>query len=517
MVPQSYEPWAKNELVYHLDEIDGHEFESAAVEVFRRIGYRTERGKLSNDHGRDIILRKGNEVIVVECKHQRSGVGRPVVQKLHSATLTYPDATRGLILTTGWFAPSAHQYANTLNERPGVGVDLWDYEKLVGQARAVGIYFVGSLHGTNVFFWVPWRDDADANVLLKGKHLDSLRSAPRPIGTAFQKVEIRRQLVPSLIADSKVDTRFETQVGCIYRASHLGRRIYNIDGNTLSPPEQHFWAQSTPALLANAEVDGKGVATYFGRATGPLTERLRTEIAQQLSRRVKYSGRNNQQYEKFCEVSCDDVCIQSKQVLLARWSMEFEAGPRKYIAWFADEMARQPCIVSSGGFDHGVEGFVCGNGFLCNDCGLITPGDGNNAGAACECCSRTLCRAHIWIWPALLFRHSNRLCASCYESRQRTSPQYNVNSVLRNYSSSMLVSAIPGVQLLLGKKYAVGAALVLLFLCTLLATRYGYNEPAALLVGASIIWSIHWTSRIRAHNRNLKRLSQYKPDWGEAA
>lgn len=81
---------SQQEFVYDLDAMSGHDFEAAMIHVFEKMGYKTHRGKLANDEGRDIVLTKNGRVVVVECKHQKASVGRPVVQKLHSAALTYP-------------------------------------------------------------------------------------------------------------------------------------------------------------------------------------------------------------------------------------------------------------------------------------------------------------------------------------------------------------------------------------------------------------------------------------------
>ena len=52
-------------------------------------------------------------VVVVECKHTGS-VGRPVVQKLHSAIATYDydGPKRGMVVTTGCFTGPAEEYAD---------------------------------------------------------------------------------------------------------------------------------------------------------------------------------------------------------------------------------------------------------------------------------------------------------------------------------------------------------------------------------------------------------------------
>ncbi len=513
IIEVSCEARARNELVYDLDKIDGHEFEDAMAEVFRRMGYHTERGKLSNDHGRDIILRRAERLVVVECKHQKSAVGRPIVQKLHSATITYPNATDGFVLTTGCFAPSALEYVQELNVKSNIKFELWDYERLVREAHEVGVYFVASLHGTNIFFYVPWRPDSEIRCLLQTRHLSRIRSAPRTAVDAICITKSHHEIVPAVLVDYSVDKQFQTQVGTIHYARERGCRIHGTHGIGILPGEEQFWIQSRPVLVRDSELDGKRVPTYFGEPTEPLIENTRNGTAQRLSRRVRYQGGNNQAYEKLCEVNPDDVDVQTKQVLYGRWRIDLQAGPKRYEVHLADDVARDPGIVTSTGFCAGNEGFVLANGFLCNDCGLIAPKDGDKSGLACETCGRTLCQAHGWTWPAPLFRHSTRLCSTCYRSRRRHSAEFDVNPVLYSYWLSLLLACIPGVPLLLGKRYGLGILVLLLLLCSLVASVYRYPEPIILVVCSSVSWSFHWTSRIRRHNQNVTRLATYLPEW----
>ena len=76
-----------------LDNFSGFEFEDLMEDVFRNLGYENVRQAAKTaDEGRDILMEEvvdgTRRAIVVECKHTGS-VGRPVVQKLHSAIATF--------------------------------------------------------------------------------------------------------------------------------------------------------------------------------------------------------------------------------------------------------------------------------------------------------------------------------------------------------------------------------------------------------------------------------------------
>jgi restriction endonuclease Mrr len=100
-----------------LDDLSGFEFEDVMEDVFRNLGYENVRqAERTADEGRDILMgevvdgtRRG---IVVECKHTGT-VGRPVVQKSHSAiaTFEFDGPKRGVVATTGRLTGPAVEYA----------------------------------------------------------------------------------------------------------------------------------------------------------------------------------------------------------------------------------------------------------------------------------------------------------------------------------------------------------------------------------------------------------------------
>ena len=73
------------------------------------------------NEGRDILMEEvvdgTRRAIIVECKHTDS-VGRPVVQKLHSAIATYDyeGPKRGMVVTSGRSTGPAQEYTAELRE-----------------------------------------------------------------------------------------------------------------------------------------------------------------------------------------------------------------------------------------------------------------------------------------------------------------------------------------------------------------------------------------------------------------
>ena len=111
-----------------LEHLTPREFEEYCQVLMMNLhGCRVVVTQQARDGGRDLLVHHPTGLWVVECKHWPKGtVGRPVVQKLHSATLT-SNSRRAMIITTGRFSNDAEAYAQSLND---VDIELIDEAKL---------------------------------------------------------------------------------------------------------------------------------------------------------------------------------------------------------------------------------------------------------------------------------------------------------------------------------------------------------------------------------------------------
>lgn len=117
-----------------LENMSGRDFETLCKEIFSKYyKVEVEQTALVGDGGKDLIIRTPVP-IYVECKHHRATIGRPVVQKLHSAMIT-DFVRKGMIVTTGKFSPQAIEHVRSNN----LPIELMDGEKLRGIAESVGI------------------------------------------------------------------------------------------------------------------------------------------------------------------------------------------------------------------------------------------------------------------------------------------------------------------------------------------------------------------------------------------
>jgi len=99
-----------------LNRMHWREFELVVGEAFRQRGYKvTERGGGGPDGGVDLVIRKGSEATVVQCKQYRATkVNVAVVRDLFGA-MTAEGASAGMVVTLGSFTRDAEAFARGRN------------------------------------------------------------------------------------------------------------------------------------------------------------------------------------------------------------------------------------------------------------------------------------------------------------------------------------------------------------------------------------------------------------------
>jgi hypothetical protein len=98
------------DLASRLRSMSGTDFEQHVAAVFQRFGYAVEYTPVSGDHGIDLILRRGSEKAVVQCKRWEGSVGEPVVREFLGSMMGAGVAV-GYIVTTGEFTAQAIEFA----------------------------------------------------------------------------------------------------------------------------------------------------------------------------------------------------------------------------------------------------------------------------------------------------------------------------------------------------------------------------------------------------------------------
>lgn len=96
-----------------INALKWQEFEEVIGEAYKRQGYQVEeRGGSQPDGGIDLILRKRDETVLVQCKHwEAEQVGVKIVRELYGVVAA-EGATKGIIVTTGYFTRDAEIFAH---------------------------------------------------------------------------------------------------------------------------------------------------------------------------------------------------------------------------------------------------------------------------------------------------------------------------------------------------------------------------------------------------------------------
>ena len=357
-----------------LDELSGYEFEEKTVRIFEKLGYENVRQlPRSGDKGRDVIAEEPDgTAVVIECKHTGT-VGRPVVQKLHSAASTYDHDgdTRGMVVTTGRFTSPAREYAEK------VGVELIDGRDLREIGDEIGM------------------DMYNGRIEILCDRTFEVGDPERTVQNVFREIENFPQslaedpdasltLHPVVAVETETDAVFETSVGVIHRVHDSG--TVHLDAGLRGGEALRSEAQDIVArdLSVDRTVEVEDFEDEFGdtfdevnvqRFEGteedyvdPVVERRRKEHATT----VRYTGDNNVTYTKDCVPDGSDIdVVNLTPVYLPRIRANVEVQDYDYpYEWYETTTAKQ---VTEDGVRRCVQ---CGDSdadayTFCDNCGSI--------------------------------------------------------------------------------------------------------------------------------------------------
>lgn len=119
-----------------LNAMSWREFELLVGEGFRQQGYQvTENGGGGADGGIDLVLRKGGDKFLVQCKQWKAfTVGVTVVRELYGLMAAH-GAAGGFVVTSGTFTAEAKSFATGRNLTLLGGADLVTFIKRAQTAR----------------------------------------------------------------------------------------------------------------------------------------------------------------------------------------------------------------------------------------------------------------------------------------------------------------------------------------------------------------------------------------------
>lgn len=107
-----------------LESLDWRQFEFLVAQHFKDKGYRVKEGAGVRDGGVDVTLVRGNETLLVQCKHWKSSaVGVVVVREL-AGVVQLNRATGGVLVCSGRYTREAEVEAMQLGIHLLTGDDL---------------------------------------------------------------------------------------------------------------------------------------------------------------------------------------------------------------------------------------------------------------------------------------------------------------------------------------------------------------------------------------------------------
>lgn len=110
--------------------LKGAKFERALARLYTDMGYSVEQTKGSGDEGIDLILRKNNKEIIVQCKGHEKPIGVGAVRDLYGVMM-HSGAERAVLACPTGFTDGVRKFAN------GKPIDLLAAKELVEMAESV--------------------------------------------------------------------------------------------------------------------------------------------------------------------------------------------------------------------------------------------------------------------------------------------------------------------------------------------------------------------------------------------
>ncbi|AGN25431.1 hypothetical protein A3206_03955 [Candidatus Methanomassiliicoccus intestinalis] len=412
----------------YLNTLSGGNFEVLCQDIFLQY-YKVpvENMPLVNDKGRDLIIHSPDGDIFVECKHHpHNPIGRPVVQKLHSAMIT-ENVSKGIIVTTGYFSKDAVNHVN-INNLP---IDLIDRDRLKEIAYGVGysLLLSESDDKSGSMQYIP----PESGEIFKD-HLSSfisrtLLSYPNSISSELAIEEKKSVLVPFYKVEYDVNATFSTSVGLIHTEKcsdtlYLRQQDLSLCDSSFS---QCFPASSFKSYDPVADmtcVDQSGPAPTMNE----LTKTAYEYIINKHTRSVSYDGRNNQSYTKTCAPSKKDILIKDvTHVYIPYSDIEFLLHDRKRKMSLAENHTSSFFVLNENFLNCEICNSKISSGMLCNDCGAVVHVSKKKShGLKCSFCDKTVCISCSQYFKKYLF-FKKPVCSACAIENKLKTKRYKIS------------------------------------------------------------------------------------------
>ena len=367
------------------------------------------------DGGLDLIVHGRDGKTGVECKHQpNTSVGRPVVQKLHSALITHRLAG-GMVITTGRYTAEARECARKISRK--IPIELLDMGRLAEMAQRAGIR-LEAWEGDSAALCLPATDAAGLRAMLS-KLLAPVESHPAPAAELLEMTPTSLRLEAHYVVTSDVDQDFTTSAGLIHSVHVHG--IHDVlsakDSSAMDPAQASFLLKGAQ-LIEPSRIPAVACPVVRERSAVNKTsaKRIVTErLIREHSSEVSYTGQNGVSYKKVCKIGSRSVQITDfKKVWLPKYQLSLKFLKNAYECTLVQN-GSEARITESNMYECGVCGKDAGKAaLLCNSCGAMAhaPKPFGPHSHRCKDCGKTICRnCAFWVKGVLVFK--KMLCGQC--------------------------------------------------------------------------------------------------------
>lgn len=400
----------------NLDGIDGFEFEKVTAEIFHNLRFgRVEITPPVGDAGKDIIIHTNQGKIIIECKHYpRTPVGRPIIQKLHSAVIS-EKGIKGIVVTTGKFSQNAIEHAKKLHPP----IELIDFGILNDMAIKANIDLVTSSKKSKIYSF-PLSDSKTIKRNLAAHMNTRLKSYPYGLINIVQLTQIHTKLTPLYDIKYTINADFSTSVGRIHTES--AQSGFFISGKTgqLFPENITQYFNNTPMNeIIPHNLPNSIQIESFDHRINEIKNWAINYIIKKHTKIVQYRGRNNIGYSKECMPKKKDIYISDiSQIYLPEIQIQFKLCGKNRFFSIADNQTSNFYV-----YNNNISVCeVCGNdltkkGLLCNECGDISHDQSffRSHGFYCKHCGKSLCRKCSSYYRKYLF-FKVPICIQCSKS-----------------------------------------------------------------------------------------------------
>lgn len=365
------------------------------------------------DAGRDLVIDGPEGRIIVECKHYNVGsIGRPIVQKLHSAVITN-GGNKGIIVTTGKYTKSAIEYAGSLRD---IKIDLYETSHLMDLAEKANIRLITKKGSGDILAFPVLEMSETRKRIVKSINY---KSYPASVDALLKITPEKVELVPYYVIRASIRRDFTNTVGQLIHDIDSPNLFFIFNAITGKPIDAKYTdflnTRKLPRLKEIQLPDCDVSSPLFGMGATGIKTHVEDHIISQYSRVVDYTAGNNSTYTKKCIPSRRDITIKdTKQVRLPKYYLTLGFLSKNYSSLLIQNdidimltcIPIRKCSIC--------EKDVKNKALLCNSCGAIAhlPSFFRSHSHICKKCKRTICK-NCTFWSRKMLFFKTMMCRPC--------------------------------------------------------------------------------------------------------